>query len=86
MYRAMGETHPVVAPSLSVGDVLVFTKCTVHTCSGDTGLSLVNTVNTLISFFDNLNTLFSLVNFAQAVTSSGGPDTPGRSDSSLSRR
>ena len=34
MYKAMGETHPVVAPSLKVGDVLVFTKCTVHTCSG----------------------------------------------------
>ena len=76
MYRAMGETHPVVAPSLSVGDVLVFTKCTVHTCSGDTGLSLVNT----------LNTRLSLVNIPQEATGSEGPDTPGRSDSSLSRR
>ena len=34
MYKAMGESHPVVAPSLRVGDVLVFTKCTVHSCSG----------------------------------------------------
>ena len=34
MYKAMGESHQVVAPSLRVGDVLVFTKCTVHTCSG----------------------------------------------------
>ena len=38
MYRAMGETHPVTAPSLEVGDVLVFTKCTVHTCSGSNTL------------------------------------------------
>ena len=36
LYRAMGESHPVTAPRLNLGDVLVFTKCTVHTCSGDT--------------------------------------------------
>ena len=76
LYRAIGETHPVVSPSLRVGDVLVFTKCTVHTCSGDTGLSLVNT----------LNTHLSLVNTPQAAIRSEGPDTPGRSDSSLSHR
>ena len=35
MYRRMGETAEHWGPSLEVGDVLVFSKCAVHSCSGD---------------------------------------------------
>ena len=40
MYRELGESFPVVGPSVGVGDALVFTKCTIHSCSGDNSLGL----------------------------------------------
>ena len=35
LYRHLGETSPHFRPSLSVGDVLIFSKCAVHSSSGD---------------------------------------------------
>ena len=40
MYRDMGQRLPTFSPSLNLGDVLIFSKCTVHTCSGDNSLRL----------------------------------------------
>ena len=38
MYKHLGDTYPQVSPSLKVGDMVVFSKCTVHSCSGDNSL------------------------------------------------
>ena len=35
LYRHLGETSDHFSPSLEVGDVLIFSKCSVHTSSGD---------------------------------------------------
>ena len=35
LYRRLGETSDHFSPSLAVGDVLIFSKCSVHTSSGD---------------------------------------------------
>ena len=35
LYRHLGETSEHFSPSLAVGDVLIFSKCSVHTSSGD---------------------------------------------------
>ena len=35
LYRQLGETSDHYSPSLAVGDVLIFSKCSVHTSSGD---------------------------------------------------
>ena len=35
LYRHLGETSDHCSPSLEVGDVLIFSKCSVHTSSGD---------------------------------------------------
>lgn len=40
MYKSIADSYPVYGPSLSVGDVLVFSKCTVHSCSGSNRLKL----------------------------------------------
>ena len=33
-YKHVGETFPQVKPTLNVGDVVIFSKCTVHSASG----------------------------------------------------
>ena len=35
LYRQLGETSEHFSPSLAVGDVLIFSKCAVHSSSGD---------------------------------------------------
>ena len=34
LYNTLGESHPLEAPSLDPGDVVVFSKCTIHSTSG----------------------------------------------------
>ena len=38
MYKHLAHTRPHASPRLGVGDMVVFSKCTVHTCSGDNTL------------------------------------------------
>jgi len=37
-YKHIGETFPQVRPTLNVGDVVIFSKCTVHSASGTNSL------------------------------------------------
>ena len=38
-YKSIGETYPIEKPTLHVGDVVIFSKCTVHSASGINSLN-----------------------------------------------
>ena len=49
LYRHLGESSDHFSPQLKVGDVLIFSKCAVHTCSGDNSEQVSRCISIIFS-------------------------------------